>query len=161
MFLVLRLPAWRPGLGPGEQPASKAHINDSGLLAHLLGVSPDQIHSDEQAVSRILENFVVMEIIKQLPFSAVTAQAYHYRTDRQAVDLILESTTGNIVAIEVKTAIPPSASDWRSLAKIRDATRSRFLCGVVFYPGQRTISISDRLWAVPIRAMGSITAEPC
>lgn len=37
MFLVKRLPAWRPGLGAREANTPKLYVCDSGLLAHLLG----------------------------------------------------------------------------------------------------------------------------
>ena len=41
VFLVHRLPAWRPGLGAREVGTPKLHLVDSGLLAYLLARTPN------------------------------------------------------------------------------------------------------------------------
>ncbi len=43
LFLVMRLQAWRPGLGAREASTPKVYLVDSGLLAHLLGA--DETHA--------------------------------------------------------------------------------------------------------------------
>jgi len=69
VFLVRRLPAWRPGLGAREVHTPKLYLVDSGLLAHLLGAGSDRIAHDDQITGKVLENFVAMEIVKHADWS--------------------------------------------------------------------------------------------
>jgi predicted AAA+ superfamily ATPase len=152
-FIVLRLPSWRPGLGARELQAPKLHLSDSGLLVHLLGADEARVRTDDQVTGRVLESFVVMEIVKQLTASATDAKAYHYRSGRDEIDLVLESRAGSLVGVEVKAGASLGAADWRALAKVRDAAGDRFACGVIFYCGAQTLPLTDRLWAVPISGL--------
>ena len=50
-----------------------------------------------------METFVLMELARQLTWSAERASLYHYRTtDKGEVDAVLETPDGRVVAIEVK-----------------------------------------------------------
>lgn len=155
VFIVVRLPSWRPGLSAREQHAPKVHLVDTGLLAHLLGADESRIRTDDQITGRILENFVAMEVIKQIASARIDAKPYHYRAGRDEVDIILEARSGAIVGIEVKAGASLGPSDWRPLAKLRDCAGARFSCGVVFYSGRQTLPLSDRLWAVPVSGLWS------
>src|SRR5262249_44884667 len=64
MFLVQRLPAWRPGLGARESSTPKIYVCDSGLLAYLLGADDHRIESDDQVTGKICETFVAAELMK-------------------------------------------------------------------------------------------------
>ena len=46
--------------------APKAYLVDSGLLAFLLGADEDRIATDDQVTGKVLENFVVMEVVKHV-----------------------------------------------------------------------------------------------
>ncbi len=153
VFLVRRLPAWRPGLGTREVHAPKLHLVDAGLLAHLLGADSDRIRHDDQITGKVLENFATMEIIKHAQWAEQDVRIYHYRDGRDEVDVVLENRSGEVVAIEVKAraSIDPASS--RVLAKLRESTRSRFRSGVVLYTGRQTIPLGDRQWAVPLSSL--------
>jgi predicted AAA+ superfamily ATPase len=153
VFLVRRLPAWRPGITAREGHAPKLHVVDTGLLLHLLGADEHRIGHDDQITGKVLENFVVMEIIKQSESATVDVRPYHYRTGRDEVDMVIESRSGDIVGIEVKAGATPSSHDRRSLEKLRDATGARFKAGVIVYSGRHTIPQGDRLWAMPVSGL--------
>lgn len=153
VFLVRRLPAWRPGLAAREIRAPKVHLVDTGLLVHLLGADERRIGRDDQITGKALENFVVMEVTKQAEAAQTDVRLYHYRADRDEVDLVLESRTGDIVGIEVKASATPSGHDRRGLENLRDAAGERFKAGVVIYSGRQTIPLGDRLWAVPVSGL--------
>jgi len=155
VFIIVRLPSWRSGLAAREQHAPKIHLVDTGLLSHLLGADENRIRTDDQITGHIVENFVVMEVIKQIDSAEIDAKPYHYRAGRDEVDMILESRSGAIVGIEVKAGASLGSSDWRPLAKLRDSAGSRFVCGVVVYSGRQTLPLSDRLWAIPISGLWS------
>ncbi|MDF2846945.1 MAG: family ATPase [Oerskovia sp.] len=64
VFLVRRIPAWRPGLGAREVATPKLSVVDFGLLAYLLGADEDRIATDDQVTGKVLENFALMEVMK-------------------------------------------------------------------------------------------------
>jgi uncharacterized protein len=153
LFLVRRLTAWRPGLGTREVSTPKVYLADSGLLAALLGADERRIALDDQLTGRILENFVAMEVLKQLGWSTSRARLYHYQRDREDVDLILERADGQIAAIEVKARATITSHDYRWLIKLRERCGSRFEAGVVIHPREQTIPLGERLWALPVAAL--------
>lgn len=153
VFLVQRLPAWRPGLGAREVRAPKLHLVDAGLLAHLLTADPARIADDDQVTGRLVENFVAMEVVKHTDWAQTDARVHHYRDGRDEIDLVLESRSGDIAAIEVKAGASLDPRDRRALTKLRDRTGARFRAGVVIYTGRQTIPLGDRLWAVPISGL--------
>jgi uncharacterized protein len=153
VFLVTRLPAWRPGLGAREIHAPKVHIVDSGLLAHLLGADDHRIANDDQVTGKLVENFVAMEIVKHADWAQTHARVYHYRDGRDEIDIVLEDRSGQIAAIEVKAGASLDARDWRVLAKLRDRAEDRFRAGILLHAGRQTLPLGDRLWAVPISGL--------
>jgi predicted AAA+ superfamily ATPase len=153
VFLVLRLPAWRPGLGPREVHSPKLHLVDAGMLAHLLTADERRIASDDQVTGRLLENFVAMEIVKHVDWARTDARIFHYRDGRDEIDVVLENRAGEIAAIEVKAGATLAAGDWRALAKLRDRVGARFRTGVVVYAGRQTLPLGERLWAIPLSGL--------
>jgi predicted AAA+ superfamily ATPase len=102
-----------------------------------------------------LENFIAMEVAKHAEWASAEARLFHYRREREEIDLLLENRAGEVVAIEVKSKASLSARDWRSLAKLRDAMGDQFRCGCVIHPGSDTVPLGDRLFALPLCALWS------
>jgi len=153
VFLVRKLPAWRPGLGSREVHSPKVHVVDSGLLAHFLAADVKRISEDDQVTGKLLESFVAMEIVKHVDWAQVDARAHHYRDGRDEIDMVLESRSGDLVAIEVKASATLHARDWRALEKLRQRTDERFRAGVLIHAGRQTLPLGDRLWALPISGL--------
>jgi predicted AAA+ superfamily ATPase len=153
VFLVRLLPAWRPGIGAREVHAPKAYLVDSGLLAHLLGADERRIAADDQVTGKVLENFVVTEVLKHADWALTDTTAYHYRRREDEVDLVLESRTGELVAVEVKAAATVSRRDVRALEKLRDGSGERFRAGAVLCACAQTVPLGDRLWAIPLSGL--------
>jgi predicted AAA+ superfamily ATPase len=153
MFLVRRLPAWRPGLGAREVQAPKIYIVDTGLMAHLMGAGDERIANDDQVTGKIVENFVATELSKHAEWAAETVRLYHYQREREDVDVVLEWNDGSIAAIEVKSRATVRQGDWKWVAKLRDQRGDSFRAGVVLYTGEQTIPLGDRLWAVPLSGL--------
>lgn len=153
VFLVKRLPAWRPGLGQREVHAPKLHLVDAGLLAHLLAADARRIADDDQVTGRLLENFVAMEILRHADWAQTDARVHHHRDGRDEIDVVLESRSGEIAAVEVKAGASLDARDWRPLAKLRDRAGGRFRAGILIHAGRQTLPLGDRLWAVPVSGL--------
>jgi uncharacterized protein len=155
VFLVQSLPPWRPSIGAREVQAEKGYVADSGLLAHLLGAGDARVATADQITGKILENFVVMEIVKHRDWAATRVRIHHYRQRDEEVDIVLENNAGEVACIEVKAAATVRPSDWRTMGKLRDARGDKFRAGVVIYSGEQTIPLGDRLWAAPVSGLWS------
>jgi predicted AAA+ superfamily ATPase len=149
MFLVQRLPAWRPGLGAREAARPKAYVCDPGLLAFLLGADVERIEHDDQVIGKACETLVAVELLKHASWAQHDVRLHHYQRERGDIDLVLEDRAGNVAAVEVKAKASITARDWRSLTVLRDARGPRFKSGIVIYSGEQTVPLGDRLWAVP------------
>jgi predicted AAA+ superfamily ATPase len=153
MHLVHQLPGWRPGLGARESTTPKMYISDVGLLCHLLGADARRLIADDQIKGKGCETFVVNEVVKQASWAHTETRAYHYQRRDEDVDLVLEDRAGDIACVEVKAASTLRATDWRWLAKLRDARGNSFRAGVVVASVAQTTPLGDRLWAVPYSAL--------
>ena len=153
VFLVKLLPAWRPGIGAREVRAPKAYIVDSGLLAHLLGADQARIGHDDQVTGRLLESFVAMELLRLSEWAETDVRLHHYRQGRDEIDLVMESRSGDLAAVEVKASATIRSRDYAAIVKLRDARGERFRAGVVIYTGARTVPLGDRVWAVPVSGL--------
>jgi uncharacterized protein len=134
--------------------APKAYLVDTGLLAHLLNANAARVRSDQRVTGMLLENFVGMEIVKQLGTSEGSARAHHFRDrDGYEVDVVLEDNAGEVVGVEVKATASVSPGDFRGLRKLESLAKENFRCGVLFYAGENTLRFGERLWAVPVSGL--------
>jgi uncharacterized protein len=156
LFLLYRLRPWATNLGARHVKTPKLLLTDTGLAAALVGVDAIRYSAPDQGLmaGALFETFVVMELVKQATWSITPVQLFFYRdTERREVDLVIESASGDVAAIEVKSAAVADASDTRGLRLLRDKLGQRFKIGLVVYSGEHTLPIGDRLWAVPISGL--------
>jgi predicted AAA+ superfamily ATPase len=154
MYLVHLLPAWSARPGKRLIKRAKVFLNDTGLAAYLTGLEGKQIQRDPTRIGPLLENFVVMELRKQIGWCETRAQLFHFRTRKgQEVDIVLEDSAGRLVGIEVKAASTVSEGDFRGLQYLRSLGGDRVHRGVIFYTGQESVPFGDNLYAFPIGAL--------
>lgn len=157
VFLIGRIPAWGANLTKRETRQRRVMVTDSGLAAHLCGVTPESLIDPEFSRGfdgRILEGFVLGELIRQVTWSEVRPHVFHLR-DRNGVevDAILEANDGRVVAVKVKASSLVTGSDFRHLRLVRERLGSRFRAGIVLHTGEQAFSFGDRLAALPIAAL--------
>ena len=156
LFLLYRLRPWSANLGARQVKTPKLLLTDTGLAAALVGVDAARYSAPDQGgvAGGLFETFVVMELIKQATWSATPVEVFFYRdTEKREVDLVIESASGDVAAIEAKSAAVVTASDARGLRLLRDKLGQRFKTGVVVYSGEHTLPIDDRIWALPISGL--------
>jgi predicted AAA+ superfamily ATPase len=157
-FLVHELPAWSINIPKRLVKASKILITDTGLAAHLLGVTVDDPARGRSAgpTGALLETFVGNELLKQIGWHDQALALHHFRTHAgEEVDFVLEAADGTIAAVEVKLSATIQASDVRGLITLREAAGPRFRRGIVLYTGDTVVPLADGLTAVP---MGNLWA---
>jgi len=103
---------------------------------------------------QVLENFVAIELTKQLTYSDTHARLYHYRTaSGQEVDFILEGIQNHIVGIEVKARSQVSPKDFQHLETLKQEIGEKFRRGFVFYSGTDIVPFGENMWAIPFSAL--------
>lgn len=160
VYLVLRLPAWSVNLTSRVTKRAKLHLVDTGLAAQLQGAVAERLApTDPVGATRfgaLLETFVVTEIVKQLGWSSLDVEPYHFRTaDDLEVDLVLEAADGRVVAVEVKAGSRVTPAATTGLTYLRDRLGDRFIAGVVLNTGQHAQQLGDRLAVAPIDSLWS------
>lgn len=87
--------------------APKLYFFDTGLVAYLTKYSSPEILANGALAGHILENYVVMEIIKSYKNAAKDCLFWYYRDkDNKEVDMILESD-GMLHPLEIKRSVNP------------------------------------------------------
>lgn len=155
VFLILRIPAWTPNIEGRFVKSPKIFINDTGLLCHLRGEGVDSLMENRTTAGAFLENFIVMEIIKQLSWSGLFLKPYHFSIHSGSeVDLILEDRKKQLYGIEIKSTASVSQSDFNGLRRLAEIAGKKFQRGIVLYGGDQVVGgFGENLQAVPIPAV--------
>jgi uncharacterized protein len=150
-FLVQLLRPWSGNLGQRTIQTPKIYMNDTGLLAHLLGLTRDRLTVDAGLAGGALENVVLMELRKHCAWSETQPQIYFWRTaSGQEVDLVLEDSTGRLIGVEVKASATLGGGDVRGLQAMANAVGKRWIRGVVLYTGTEVIPFAENLHGLPL-----------
>ena len=153
-FLIQMLPSWSGNLSKRLVKSFKIFFTDTGLMAHLLGFRMEQGIINHPQVGTLLENFVVMELRKQISWSLTRPQLFYFRTQSgQEIDIILEDNRGRLTAIEVKASHTVNAQDFKSIRFLAEEVGNKFHRGLVLYTGAETIPFGHRLQALPVDAL--------
>lgn len=154
VFLLEELPAWHNNRLKRLVKTPKLHLSDTGLACALLGLGAEALWEDRPAFGRLLETFVFQELRRQGSWQEDHIRFYHFRDkDMVEVDIVLEGDGGRVAGVEVKAAATVTASDFRGLRKLKEASGERFAGGVVVYDGETSVSFGERLYAVPVRTL--------
>ena len=155
VFLILRIPAWTPNIEGRFVKSPKMFINDTGLLCHLRGEGIDSLIENRTTAGAFLENFIVMEIVKQLSWSGLFLKPYHFSVHSGAeVDLILEDRKKQLYGIEIKSTASVSQNDFKGLKRLAEIAGEKFQRGIVLYGGDQVVGgFGENLQAVPIPAV--------
>lgn len=159
-FLIHTVPAWAVNFGKRLVKSPKLYLNDTAMLLHLVGAGAKRLQDDPMLMGNLMgsvvENFVVMELMKQRGWSESRATLFHFRIHNgDEVDCVLEDGAGRVVGIEVKAAVSVKAADFKGLRVLADAAGDRFVRGIVLYTGKEVVPFGKNLLAVPVEALWS------
>jgi hypothetical protein len=150
-FVVQLLRPWSGNLGQRLIQTPKVYLDDTGLLAHLLGLTFERLKVDGALAGGVLENFVLMELRKQSAWSETRPGIYYWRTaSGQEVDIVLEDSAGRLAGIEIKAAATLGGGDVRGLQAMAASTGKRWVRGVVLYTGTEVIPFGANLHGLPL-----------
>ena len=158
VYLVRRLPAWAPSLAAREAKRPKLHMVDTGLAAHLTGLTQERVSPRDPGAmtgfGHLLESWVVGEVDRQLSWADGFFQLGHFRTgDGVEVDIVVERDDGLVAGLEVKAGTAVGSRDGAGLRLLRDRLGSRFAAGWILYLGPRSGRLDDRITALPLSTL--------
>jgi predicted AAA+ superfamily ATPase len=154
-FLIKLLPPWSANLSKRLVKSPKIFVMDTGLLSYLIGMDKNRFIAEPELAGPLLENFVIMELTKQISWSQTRPQMFHFRTQvgGKEVDIVLEDAAGRIVGIEVKAAHTVKAGDLAGLKLLAEETQDRFVRGIVLYTGSQFVPFGNNIMAVPVSTL--------
>lgn len=154
IFVIQLILAWTNGSTNRAITAPKVMFIDTGLANYL-----SNGNNNATAMGKLLENFVLAELGRQLTWSQMSARLYHYRDrDQYEVDGILENNAGDIIGIEVAASETVRTDDFKGLRLLQRRLGSRFKAGFVLYCGTESLSFGQGLKALPISAIWTTEA---
>jgi predicted AAA+ superfamily ATPase len=153
-FLVQLLRPWSGNLGQRSIRTPKVYLNDTGLLAHLLALSPERLETDPSLTGGLAENFVMMELVKQSAWSETRPKIFFWRTTSgREVDIVLEDNAGRIVGLEVKAGATLNPNDTAGLRALAAEVGKKWIRGIVLHTGLEVIPFANNLHGVPLQAL--------
>lgn len=155
VFLTAQVAPWSTNLTKRLSKTPKIFVTDSGLAAHMLGVSAADLRRvGHPALGGLLETFVLTELLKLRTVSQVPVSIWQLREgeDRE-IDFVLEGPGGVVVGIEVKVTSSPGAATARHLRWFKEKVGDRFRAGLVLHLGSRSSSFGDGIHAIPVSAL--------
>ncbi|TXT21740.1 MAG: ATPase [Gallionellaceae bacterium] len=156
MFLLRRVEPWFSNRLSRIVKTPKIQFIDSGLLSTLIGLTEACADRDRQQFGRALESFIYSELLKQATWADRDYAVFMYRDkDQIEVDFVIENSAGKIVGVEVKAAASINTGDLAGLKKLAALAGKKFVNGIVLYDGNDTLSVGERVWAVPISTLWS------
>ncbi len=108
LLLIRKLPPWTFNIKKRLVKSPRVYVRDSGITHALLNISSYNDLLGHPVVGKSWEGFVIENIMSVLPRRV---QPYYYRTASGAeIDLVLEFSTHERWAIEIKRSSAPSLS---------------------------------------------------
>lgn len=160
VFLIKQIPSWSAGPTRRAIGTPKLTYVDSGIACHLLGQDAARLAEPDGAAGAMVENFVLMELARQITWSDERVSLHHYRTkDGIEVDAVLEAADGRVVGVEVKAGATVRSEDLAGLRHLEHRLGSSFVAGFVLYTGQQTLPLGDRLRALPLSVLWQATPD--
>jgi hypothetical protein len=151
-FLIRRLPPFLRNRSSRLIKSPKLYVVDSGLAAHLAGVTEITTGADGLMRGALFETYAAQNLAALLEAHLPDAQlTYWHEQGRYEVDFVIESGR-NVVAIEVKAATRWSDGDLAGLRAFVDRTPA-CVAAVLAYNGREAVKLDGKLWAIPLGHM--------
>ena len=147
-YLFCPLQPWFQNFGKRLIKSEKSFLIDTALIESVLH---RDIEADPLLFGHVLENFVAMELVKQLSYKQIPARLFHYRTTSgDEVDFVLETMDGSVVGLEIKGSSQFSPKDAKGLRLLKEQLQGKFKMGIILYQGTQVLPIEENIYAVPL-----------
>ncbi len=153
MFFLEKLPPWHGSRLKRLIKTPKCHLGDTGLACTLLGASAISLKENRPLLGQLLETFVFQELRRQASYHKQHHAFFHYRNKKGAeVDIVIERDH-LVVGVEVKSSATVNLADFKGLHTLKKAVGKHFICGVVLYNGEISVSFGKGFFAIPLNTL--------
>ena len=158
LYIIKLIPSYSNNVLKQVTKSPKVHFIDSGLASYLLNTSVESsMLGQNQHLGNLVETFVYTELIKHQSNANEDIEIYHFRdTAQKEVDFVLESSLGDVVAIEVKSSSTIKSEYFKGLLALTKTIGNKNFKGIVFYGGDKVLpyKIEDyQFWAIPLKVL--------
>lgn len=156
IFVLEELPAWKPHIRSSIRTRVKPkwHFVDPSLATAALGVSPDSLLRDLNAMGLMFESLAVRDL--RVYADGADAGVFHYRdsTDLE-IDAIVERRDGTWIGVEVKLggerAISEAVANFRKLrSRLTEAKLDRLASFCIITGGQASFTRPDGIHVIAL-----------
>ncbi len=136
-FIIIRLQPYYENFGKRLVKTSKLYFIDVGLASYLLGIENIIQMARDPLRGNLIENLVVLELIKTRLNQALDPQLYYFRDSHgHEVDLIFQSGH-QLIPIEIKGAKTFNSDFLKNLSFFQELVRERCTNGYLIYAGDQ------------------------
>jgi len=148
-FVISRLTPYLANRASRLIKSPKLYFSDSGLAAHLAGITHADLDTEDPLWGALLETYVAQNLGAILGSDWPEARLNYWHVQgRQEVDFVIE-VGREALALEVKASARWDDRDLAGLRVFLDKT-PRCRLGVLAYAGTESVKLGDRLWAIPL-----------
>jgi len=148
-FLIHRLPPFLKNRSSRLVKSPKLHFTDSGLAAHMAGITTLAPGHDDLLRGALFETYVAQNLAALLEAHLPDARmGYWQEQGRHEVDFVIE-VGRKVFAIEVKAATRWRDSDLSGLRAFLDRTPA-CVAAALAYNGRESVKLDERLFAIPL-----------
>lgn len=142
-YILYRLPPYFNNFNKRLIKSSKIYFYDTGIVCHLLGIYSVEGLQKSNYYGAIFENFIVSEIIKNRKNKEQFGEVYFYRDSTgNEVDVLIENE-GNLIPIEIKSAVKIQKEHHKNLKWFQKVFRQDG--GVLLYAGNENESFPNEI----------------
>ncbi len=158
LYIIKLIPSYSNNILKQVTKSPKVHFIDSGLASFLLNSSVESsMLGSNKHLGNLVETFVYSELIKHQASSNHEIEIFHFRSQAQKeVDFVLESISGEIVAIEVKSSTTIKNEYFKGLLELAKTTKDTNFKGIVLYGGDKVLPYkieNYQFWAIPLKVL--------
>jgi hypothetical protein len=142
-YILYRLPPYFNNFNKRLIKSSKIYFYDTGIVCHLLGIRSVEGLQKSNYYGAIFENFIVSEIIKNRKNKEQFGEVYFYRDSTgNEVDVLIENE-GNLIPIEIKSAVKIQKEHHKNLKWFQKVFRQEG--GILIYAGNENESFPNEI----------------
>lgn len=142
-FVIFQLPPYFENFGKRVVKAPKLYFTDIGLATYLLGIENLTQLERDPLRGFLIENLVILEMIKARVNRGLDPQLYYYRDNhKNEVDVIFKSSN-RLIPIEIKAAQTFSQDFLKGLKFYQQLVGERAPMGYVIYTGEHQQKIGS------------------
>ncbi|MEJ6549019.1 ATP-binding protein [Corynebacterium sp. USCH3] len=159
MNLLVEVPSWTRPVRGRTVRRPKAALTDTGLSASLGRLTQENLQKPgmREFYGAVVEQLVMLELLKQQGWSAEEFEIYHYRdNDDLEVDLVIDLLDGRLVAIEVKSGQTVKTDAFKKLERFRDKVSDHEVIGVVLHGGRGVQLLHGWIYVLPVQALWTL-----